>query len=70
METILVIVIIAGAAGYTIRSLYRSASVGKKSCGCEDGCPISEKCRPQDSRCVMNEESEGVARSRGKLQVR
>jgi len=46
LEFIFVIIVIAAAAAYTIRSLYRKASGGKKSCGCADGCPISEKCNP------------------------
>jgi hypothetical protein len=62
METIAVIVIIAAAALYIVRSLYRSASVGKKSCGCEEGCPISDRCRPEDNRCVVNEQGKEVAR--------
>ena len=69
METIIVIGIISVAAGYTIRSLYRGASAGKKSCGCEEGCPISEKCRPEDSRCVVNDIKADSARLRKKLQV-
>lgn len=63
METIIVVVIIAAAAAYTVWSLYRSTSVkGKKSCGCEDGCPISERCSPDDDRCVVTEDGEEVVR--------
>jgi len=69
METVVVIAIILVAAGYTLRSLYRKASVGKKPCGCADGCPISEKCRPEDSRCVVNEVSEESSTRRTKLQA-
>jgi hypothetical protein len=69
MEITIVITVIAIAAGYTIWSLYRSASTGKKSCGCEDGCPISQKCRPEDSRCVVNEIKQETAGRRKKLQV-
>lgn len=60
METVVVIVIISAAAVYMIRSLYRSASVGKKSCGCEGGCPISDRCAPKDNRCALNEPREEV----------
>ena len=69
METLIVIVIIAIAAGYTIWSLYRSASVSKKSCGCEDGCPISDRCRPEDSRCVVNEVPDKALRPSKKQHV-
>lgn len=69
METIIVVTIIAVAAGYTIGSLYRKASAGKKSCGCEDECPISDRCRPEDSRRVASEITEDEARWRKKLQA-
>jgi hypothetical protein len=62
METVIIIVVIAIAASYTIRTLYRSASAGKKSCGCEDGCPISQRCNPDDGRCVVTEHPEKVAK--------
>jgi hypothetical protein len=62
METVVVVVIITAAAAYMVYSLFRSASTGKKSCGCEDGCPISKKCAPEDSRCVVTENHEEVAR--------
>ena len=62
METAAIIVIVAAAATYMVRSLLRSASSGNKSCGCEDGCPISKHCSPQDSRCVVTENREEVAR--------
>jgi hypothetical protein len=56
METVTVIVIIAAAAAYTVRAIYRAAGTGNKSCGCEKGCPISESCDPDDNRCVAPEE--------------
>jgi len=62
METVIVVLIITAAAAYMVWSLLRSASPGKKSCGCEDGCPISEKCAPEDSRCVVTENRQEVAR--------
>jgi hypothetical protein len=62
METIIVVVIIAVAAAYTVRSLYRKVSVGKKTCACEDGCPISEMCNPKDNRCVLTEDKKTVAK--------
>ena len=62
METVFIIIIIAAAAGYTIRALYRSASAGKKSCGCADGCPVSERCNPESGSCAVNEPEEKVAR--------
>ena len=70
METVVLIAIILLAAAYTGRSLYRKASLGKKSCACEDGCPISERCRPEDSKCVIHEIKEDAARSRGEAPVR
>jgi len=57
METVFVIVIIAAAGAYTARSLYRSVSAKKTSCGCEDGCPISKRCDPEDGRCVVTEKA-------------
>ena len=69
METIVVIAIIAAAAAYTVRSLYKSAAAGKKSCGCADGCPISERCDPKSGQCVVNEGKEGGAAWRKKLQA-
>lgn len=62
MEIIFVIIIIATAAAYTISSLYKRASAGKKSCGCADGCPISERCNPDSGSCVVDGAEEKVAR--------
>jgi hypothetical protein len=55
METVIIAAIIAVAAAYTARSLHRAASAGKRPCGCEDGCPISERCDPEDGRCVVTD---------------
>ena len=62
MEFIFVIIVIAAAAAYTIRSLYRKASGGKKSCGGADGCPISEKCNPDSGQSVVDQPEEKTAR--------
>lgn len=56
METVVVIVIIAVAAAYTVRALYRAAGTGSKPCSCETDCPIAEHCNPRDSHCVAPEE--------------
>lgn len=43
-ETVIIVVIVAGAAVYLGYSLFRSIAGRKKSCSCTTDCPIKEKC--------------------------
>jgi hypothetical protein len=52
-ETIVVAAIILAAVGYMARVFYRIVSGRRKACGCEDKCPISPECDPNDESCVV-----------------
>ena len=43
-ETVIIVVVVAGAALYTGVTLFRAIAGRRKSCRCETGCPISDQC--------------------------
>jgi hypothetical protein len=52
VETIAVVVIIGAAAGYTGRVLYRMIAGRRKSCICDDGCPMATDCSSAEDKCA------------------
>jgi len=63
VETVAVITIIGAAAVYTGRVFYRMIAGKRKSCGCEDGCPVSTECGDSGDECaVTSQMSDDIAR--------